>query len=211
MIKFIKDDIARYCRDHTTAESALVAKLERETHDSTDDPGMLVGRVEGTFLKLLVRMTNARRVLEIGTFTGYSALMMAEALPDDGRLITCDVDGETTRIARRYWSACPHGSKIELKLGPALDTLRELDGPFDLVFIDADKENYNGYWDACVPKVRPGGVIAADNVLWSGRVLDPKKESDRALAAFNERVRNDPRVEAAMLTVRDGVTVACKL
>jgi caffeoyl-CoA O-methyltransferase len=156
-------------------------------------------------------MTNARRVLEIGTFTGYSALMMAEALPDDGRLVTCDIDAESTGIAGRYWQNSPHGHKIELMLGPALGSIEKLEGPFDLVFIDADQENYSGYWEACVPKVRRGGVLVADNVLWSGRVLDPQNESDHALAAFNERVVNDPRVEAVMLTVRDGVTLACKL
>lgn len=211
MIKFFGEEIERYCHDHTTRESALLQTLDKETHDETDDPGMLVGRVEGTFLKLLVRMIGARYVLEIGTFTGYSALMMAEALPAGGRLITCDIDEETTEIARRFWASSPHGSKIELRLGQALETIGKLDGPFDLVFIDADKENYSEYWEACVPKVRQGGVIVADNVLWSGRVLEPKEESDRALAVFNKRVENDPRVEAVMLTVRDGVTLACKL
>ena len=211
MIEFSGEEIERYCREHTTREDTLVRKLEKETHQKTTDPGMLVGRVEGTFLKLLVRMTNARRVLEIGTFTGYSALMMAEALPEDGRLITCDVDAGTAKIARRYWAESPHGRKIDLRLGPALDTLKQLEGPFDLVFIDADKENYSAYWEDCVPKVRQGGVLAADNVLWSGRVLAPEKESDRALAAFNRRVASDPRVETVMLTIRDGVSLACKL
>jgi caffeoyl-CoA O-methyltransferase len=211
MIKFIGEEIERYCHDHTALESEPLQKLEKETYAKTDDPGMLVGRIEGTFLKLLVRMTGARSILEIGTFTGYSALIMAEALPDDGRLVTCDIDAKTTEIARRYWADSPHGRKIELKLGPALDSIQNLKGPFDLVFIDADKENYSKYWEACIPKMRRGGVLVADNVLWSGRVLDPKEASDRALAEFNERVRNDVRVEAVMLTIRDGITLACKL
>jgi caffeoyl-CoA O-methyltransferase len=210
MIKSFGEEIEKYCHDHTTGEDILFQTLEKETHDKTDNPGMLVGRIEGTFLKMLARMVNATRILEIGTFTGYSALMMAEALPDDGRLITCDIDEEVTKIARRYWASSPHGNKIDLRLGPALESINKLDGPFDLVFIDADKENYSEYWEACVPLVRQGGVIIADNVLWSGRVLDPQEESDRALAAFNTRVKNDPRVDAVMLTIRDGVTLACK-
>lgn len=210
MNKFFGQEIEKYCHDHTTSEGRLFRTLEKETRDKTDNPGMLVGRVEGTFLKLLVRVIGAKRVLEIGTFTGYSALMMAEALPDDGRLITCDIDEEVTEIAQRYWASSPHGDKIELKIGPALQTIRELAGPFDLVFLDADKENYEEYWDACVPLLRAGGVLVADNVLWSGRVLDPQEDSDRALAAFNTRVKNDKRVDAVMLTIRDGVTLAVK-
>ncbi|MFH1754839.1 MAG: class I SAM-dependent methyltransferase [Candidatus Latescibacterota bacterium] len=210
MLSYSTEDIERYCHDHTSSEPDLLRTLEKETHNTTDNPGMLVGRVEGMFLKLIVRMTRARRILEIGTFTGYSALIMAEALPHDGQLITCDIDEQTTTIARRYWEASPHGNKIDLKLGPALQTIKEIEGPFDLVFIDADKENYLAYWEACVPLVRQGGILAADNVLWSGRVLDPKEDTDCALAAFNERVQNDPRVETVMLTIRDGVTLACK-
>lgn len=210
MIKFFGEEIEKYCHDHTTGEGDLYKTLEKETHDKTNNPGMLVGRIEGTFLQLLVRMLKAKRVLEIGTFTGYSALMMAESLPDDGRLITCDIDEEVTTIAKRYWASSPHGKKIQLQLGPALQSIQKLDSRFDLVFIDADKENYSEYWEACVPKVRRGGVLIADNVLWSGRVLDPQEESDRALAAFNTRVKNDTRVDAVMLTIRDGVTLARK-
>jgi caffeoyl-CoA O-methyltransferase len=210
MIEFFGEEIENYCHDHTTDEAEIYKALEKETHDTTDNPGQLVGRIEGTFLKLLVRMVDAKSVLEIGTFTGYSALMMAEALPDDGQLITCDIDEEVTNIARRYWASNPHGNKIKLKLGNAIETIAKLKGPFDLVFIDADKEKYNEYWEACVPKVRGGGVLVADNVLWSGKVLEPEEESDRALADFNTRVKNDPRVDAVMLTIRDGVTLACK-
>lgn len=167
--------------------------------------------MEGLLLRTLVQVSGARRVLELGTFTGYSALSMATGLPDDGQLITCDVDPEATSMAKRYWARSPHGSKIELRLGPALETLASLDGPFDMVFIDADKESYINYWEACLPKVRPGGIIAVDNVLWYGKVLDPSELSDFAIVAFNEHVLKDERVESVMLTVRDGVTLARKL
>jgi caffeoyl-CoA O-methyltransferase len=161
-------------------------------------------------LKNLVRLSGAKRVLEIGTFTGYSALAMAEGLPDDGVLVTCDVDPKATAIARSFWDRSPHGRKIALKLAPALDTIATLQDGIDVVFIDADKRNYIRYWDACLPKVRAGGVLLADNVLWSGAVLDPKTDDDRALAAFNEHVMRDARVELVMLPIRDGITLAVK-
>jgi len=171
---------------------------------------MLIGEVAGTFLSLVARSTGARRVLEIGTFTGYSALKLAEGLPAEGEVITCDIDPETTAIARRHWARSPHGRKISLRLGPALETIPSLAGPFDIVFIDADKENYVNYWETCIPKVRSGGLVLADNVLWSGRVLEPQDKDDVALADFNRHVVRDPRVDVVMLTVRDGITIACK-
>jgi caffeoyl-CoA O-methyltransferase len=135
---------------------------------------------------------------------------MAMGLPDDGRVITCDIDPDVTRIAREFWARSPHGHKIELRMGAALDTIRALDGPIDLAFIDADKSNYIKYWDAVVTKVRPGGLILADNVLWSAKVLRPKEPNDYAIVAFNRHVRQDDRVELVMLTVRDGITLARK-
>lgn len=210
MISFIPEHIQAYADAHSTPEPALFAELAAETRASTTSPQMMVGHGQGLLLKFLVRTTAARRVLEIGTFTGYSALAMAEGLPDDGELVTCDVDPKATAIAKRYWNRSPHGRKIVLKLGPALDTIAGLAGPFDFVFIDADKENYSRYWDACLPKVRAGGVIAADNVLWSGEVLAPKDANARAVAAFNECVARDPRVEHVMLPIRDGITIAVK-
>ncbi len=171
---------------------------------------MQVGHLEGSFLYLLAKLARAKRILEIGTFTGYSALAMAEALPPGGRLITCDIDSVATGIARRFWKKSPHGKKIELRLGPALATLPRIKGPFDLVFIDADKENYQRYWNLCVPKVRRGGLLVADNVLWSGRVLRPTDRITRAIAAFSRFVDSDRRVESVMLPVRDGITLALK-
>ncbi len=135
---------------------------------------------------------------------------MAEGLPDDGKLITCDIDPETTQIAKKYWSRSPHGKKIELKLGQALETLKTIEGLFDLVFIDADKVNYINYWELCLPKIRPGGLLVIDNVLWSGSVLKPEDETERAIDEFNKHICNDKRVEVVMLPIRDGVTLAWK-
>jgi caffeoyl-CoA O-methyltransferase len=170
----------------------------------------MIDHCEGLLLRLLVRLTGARRILELGTFTGYSALTMAEGLPEDGELITCDLDPEVTKIAQRYWSQSSDGSKIKLVLGPALDTIETIQPPLDLIFLDADKENYVNYWEACLPKLRAGGVLVVDNVLWSGRVLDPKEPDDHAIAAFNEHVAGDDRVEFVILAIRDGVLVAIK-
>jgi len=143
-------------------------------------------------------------------FTGYSALMMAEGLPDDGRLITCDVDLKAEAIARRYFNESPPGHKIEIRIGPAHETIKTLSDPLDMVFIDADKSNYSNYYEACFPLVKPGGLIVADNVLWSGKVLDPDDDDTRAIVAFDELVQADPRVENVCLTVRDGMMLAWK-
>ena len=150
------EQIEDYAERHSRALSDLHGRLWKETHQKTDNPGMMVGPLEGALLKLLVRLTAAKRVLEIGMFTGYSALAMAEALPEDGRLITCDVNPATTEIARRYFAESAHGHKIEIKLGPARETLKALKGPFDLCFIDADKGSYNDYYDGAIDLVRPG-------------------------------------------------------
>jgi caffeoyl-CoA O-methyltransferase len=168
---------------------------------------MLSGQLEGTLLQTLVAVTGARRILEIGMFTGFSAQMMAAALPDDGRIITCDVDRKAIAIARKYFARSPHGHKIELREGPALGTLATLQGPFDLIFIDADKSNYTNYYEAALPLLAPAGVIAVDNVLWSGRVLDPKQRDDAAIVAFNDHVHADERVVCAMLPIRDGLSL----
>ena len=210
MITIVDEQIEKYAFDHTAPESELFERLEKETYSQMSSPQMQVGRIEGRFLNMLVRLLSARRVLEIGMFTGYSALMMAEALADDGRIITCDVDPKAEAIARRYFAESPHGHKIEVRMAPALDTISTLSEPLDMVFIDADKGNYSNYYEACFPLLRPGGLIVADNVLWSGQVLDPADEDSRAIVAFNARVQSDPRVENVMLTVRDGMMLAWK-
>ncbi|MCA9660430.1 MAG: class I SAM-dependent methyltransferase, partial [Myxococcales bacterium] len=201
-ITLLSPAIAEYVHAHTTPESALFRDLCDETQASLDSPQMQVGRVEGALLRLLVAISGARRILEIGTYSGYSGLAMAAALPEGGSLITCDVDPVATAVARRYFDQSGYGDRITIRLGPALETIASLaaeERRFDLVFIDADKENYSNYWDAVLPLVPRGGLIVADNTLWSGRVLDPQEPTDRAIVAFNRKVAEDPRVEQVLL------------
>ncbi len=211
MEMFLPEDLRRYVEGHAGTVSPLLEELERETRDRTGRPGMLTGRVEGTFLRMLVRLTGARKVVEIGTFTGYSALMMAEGLPADGELVTCEVSGEYASIARKYFDRSPHGRKIRLVLGPAAETLRGVPGgSVDFVFIDADKGGYSLYYEESVRILRDGGLIVADNVLWYGRVLSPEDGDSRAIVSFNRNVMRDDRVEKVMLPVRDGVYLVRK-
>jgi caffeoyl-CoA O-methyltransferase len=215
LIEVTREAIEAYAAAHSSPETPLLAALAAETYMSTDAPGMMVGRLEGRFLEFLVFLSQARLVVEIGTFTGYSALSMAPALPPGGRIVTCDIDPETNAIACRHAEASRWGDRIEFRLGPALETLATLDGPFDLVFIDADKTSYLAYYEAVLPKLADRGLIVVDNVLWSGRVLDPPGNSDHtddtddtaAIRAFNDAVAADARVVCVMLTVRDGVTL----
>lgn len=212
MKAIVPQKIEEYCLHHTTVRDKLLREIESHTQRHCADAQMLIGPHEGALLAMLVRLTGARRVLEIGTFTGYSALCMAEALPAKGKITTCELKPEHADIARSFFDRSPHGHKIRLHLGPALETLASLPSSanFDFVFLDADKENYVNYYEAVLPRLRTGGVIVADNVLWSGRVLAPKKKTDRAVAAFNKHVRRDPRVECVMLPVRDGVSLIRK-
>jgi caffeoyl-CoA O-methyltransferase len=171
-----------------------------------ENPQMLTGKVEGRLLQMLVRISGAKRVVEVGTFTGYSALMMAAGLPESGELVTCEISRECAQIARRYFKKSVYGRKIRLHLGSALDTLSRLpDRSADLVFIDADKPSYALYYEESIRILRKGGLIAVDNVLWSGSVLKPDDNDSRAIASLNERVKGDRRVEKVMLTVRDGI------
>jgi caffeoyl-CoA O-methyltransferase len=210
MNDFIDAAVEQFARDHSEPESELHVRLREETYRVMDRPQMQVDVVEGRFLKMLVRLTGARTILEVGMFTGYSALMMAEGLPDGGRLITCEVDPKAEAIARRYFSESPHGHKITVRMGPAFETIKTLSGPFDLIFIDADKANYSDYYEASLSLLKPGGLVVADNVLWSGKVLDPKEADDHAIVAFDRMVQSDPRVENVCLTVRDGMMLARK-
>ena len=207
---FIDEKIEKYAYQHTSEEGELLKRLEEETYEKLEIPHMTTGRVEARFLKLLARLVGARRILEIGTFGGYSALSMAEALPEEGTLVTCEMDPIAIAFARKYFSESPLGKKITLLEGPALESIKTLKGPFDMAFIDADKENYSNYYEAILPLIRQGGLIAVDNVLWSGRVLDPKDDSDKAIHQFNERVMQDQRVESVLLTVRDGLNCIIK-
>ncbi len=197
-----------YAEQHSDEVEPLFDELREETIAQTSNPQMQVGRLEGRFLHMLVKLTSARRVLEIGMFTGYSTLMMASALPEGGEIITCEIDPAVEAIARRYFDRHPHGQKIDIRMGPALETLKSIAGPLDLVFIDADKVNYIAYYEAVLPLLRAGGLLIADNTLWSGKVVAPETEVERAIAGFNEHVARDSRVEKVVLTVRDGMTLA---
>jgi caffeoyl-CoA O-methyltransferase len=202
-------EVERYAEEHTTPPPAHLQALAEETQRTMNAPQMMVGALEGRFLEMLVFALQPQRVLEIGMFTGYSSLSMAAALPPGGRIVTCDVDPKAEEVARRHIEASPYSDRIEIRMGPALDTIARLDGPFDLVFIDADKTNYRNYYDAVLPKLADHGMIAVDNVLWSGQVIDPKDTSDNteALRAFNDYVNADPRTVNVICTIRDGVTL----
>ncbi|MHB1566075.1 MAG: O-methyltransferase [Acidiferrobacter sp.] len=210
-MKLIDGALEAYALAHTSPPVPILHELEQYTHAHRADAGMVSGALEGALLRLLVMMSGARRVLEIGLFTGYSALTMALALPADGEILSCEQDPEVAAIAQRFFDRSPAGRKIHIRMGAALATLEALrDERFDLVFIDADKENYVRYYERSLALLPVGGLIVADNTLWSGRVLAPQTPSDLGIAAFNRRVLNDPSVEAVLLTVRDGVTVARK-
>ena len=207
-MSFLVDEaIEAYAEAHTTPPDPLLAELAAETRATMSAPQMLTGTLEGRFLELLVHATGARRILEIGTFTGYSALSMAAALPEDGRIDTLDIEPRHAEVAQRYFDRSPHGAKIRLHLGPALETIGTLEGEFDLVFIDADKKGYDGYYEAVLPRLSARGLIAIDNTLWSGRVLDPQDDDTRTIAALNDKLAADERVVAVQLTIRDGVTL----
>jgi caffeoyl-CoA O-methyltransferase len=205
----LREEIERYVEAHTTPSSKLLQRLAEETRATLRSPQMLTGTVEGRFLEFLVFATGARRVLELGTYSGYSSISMAAALPPDGRIDTCEVDEQHAEVARRYIEEAGLSERITIHMGPALETIGRLEGEFDFVFIDADKENYVNYYEAVLPRLTERGLIAADNTLWSGRVLDESDDSEGTLAirAFNEHVRGDERVVSVMLTVRDGVTL----
>jgi caffeoyl-CoA O-methyltransferase len=207
MTPLLADALEEYAEAHVTPLEPLLAENYDETFASLTSPGMIAGPVLGRLLRFLVAMSAPRLVLEIGTFSGYSALAMAGGLPAGGRIVTCELSPERADFARRYFERSPYGDRIDVRVGPALDTIAGLDGPFDFVFIDADKEGYTGYYEAVVPKLSPRGVIVADNTLAGGDVVAPLDERDRGIAAFNDHVQADPRTENVLLTVRDGVTV----
>jgi predicted O-methyltransferase YrrM len=195
--------IADYIERYSSPADPLLAELAEETRETLSSPGMLSGPIAGRLLELLVWFGQPKRVLEIGTYSGHSALAMAAALPDDGRIDTCELNAKHAEVAQRYFDRSPHGSRITLHLGPALETIDRLDGEFDFVFIDADKDGYIDYYEAALPRLSRHGLIAADNTLYSGRVLD----GDGPIVRFNEHVRADPRAVRVILSVRDGITL----
>jgi caffeoyl-CoA O-methyltransferase len=209
MSLIVPEEIEAYAEAHTTPPSELLSRLAEETREKLRSPQMLTGTIEGRLLEFLVFALGARRVLELGTYSGFSSISMAAALPPGGRIDTCEVDETHAEVARRYVEEAGYSDRITVHLGPALETISRLDGEFDFVFIDADKENYVNYYEAVLPRLTGRGLIAADNTLWSGRVLDESEQEQgtQALRAFNEHVREDTRVVSVMLTVRDGVTL----
>lgn len=212
----LTEDLHRYLLEVSLREPALLARLREETA-RRGDAGMQISPEQGQFMALLIELTGATRVLEIGTFTGYSALAMALALPPEGRIVACDVEPETTAVARRYWSEAGVAEKIDLRLAPALDTLDRLlaegaAGSFDFAFIDADKGNYEAYYERCLALLRQGGLLAIDNVLWGGQVADPRaRDPDtEAIRALNSRLHDDPRISLSLVPVSDGLSLARK-
>lgn len=202
-------DVQRYAEEHTTAPPPWLQELEHATREELSSPQMLTGRLEGRLLETLVFATRARRVLELGTYSGYSALAMAAALPEDGELITCEIDSRRADFARQHVARTRYADRIEIRVGPALETLRVLDGRFDLIFIDADKGAYPSYFEESLRVLADHGIIVLDNTLRGGAVLDHGTADDntRVIAALNERLANDERVVSVVLPVRDGVTL----
>ncbi len=207
----LSDEIEDYAAAHTTPPAEHLEALALQTRETLNSPQMLTGDIAGRFLEFLVFLAQPRLVLEIGTFSGYSALSMVSALPDGARIVSCELSDEHADVAERHIAAAGEADRIEVRRGPALDTIATLDGPFDLVFIDADKPGYLAYYEAVLPKLAPRGLIAVDNVLWSGRVAQPISEEDTeptaALREFNDHVAADGRVVNVMLSVRDGITL----
>lgn len=214
--KFIDPPIADYALDHSSGPDAVQLELQHVTAERTGRAaGMQIGDDQAVLLEILARATGARRTIEIGTFTGYSSLALARGIGPDGHLLCLDISEEWTNIARDAWNKAGVADRIDLRIGPALDTLRALpaDETFDLAFVDADKTGYAAYYDELLPRLRPGGLLLVDNTLWSGAVLDDKDDRDdtRAIRALNDRIAADPRVRVVLLPIGDGVTVVQKL
>jgi caffeoyl-CoA O-methyltransferase len=214
--QFFPEDLRQYFLSVSLREPPVLRRLREET-DRSERAGWEISPEQGQFLALLVQLMGARQMIEIGVFAGYSALWLALALPEDGRVIACEISEKYTSIARRYWKEAGVEHRIDLRMGPALDTLRGLlsdgqGGRFDFAFIDADKTNYDGYYECALELLRPGGLIAVDNVLWSGRVLDAQStEPDTvAVRALNQKLLSDPRVSLSMVPIGDGLTLALK-
>ncbi|GGH46010.1 O-methyltransferase [Dyadobacter endophyticus] len=213
-MKFLVEEIEEYSAAHTEEENALLKSLNRDTHANVLSPRMLSGHVQGRFLSMISRMIRPDRILEIGTYTGYSGICFCEGLNPGGKLVTIDVNEELETFTRRYFDQTPFKDQIDYRIGNALDIIPTLTDTFDLVFIDADKINYSSYFNLCLEKVRKGGFLIADNVLWSGKVVEPLKKADKdtqALLDFNRMVHEDPRVSNILLPIRDGLMILQKL
>ena len=210
---FISEELDDYAVAHSGQEPELLKQLTRETYQKVVQPRMLSGHYQGRILSMISKLVNPKTILEIGTYTGYSALCLAEGLQPDGILHTIDVNEELVDFQKKYFNASPYAEHIKQHLGPALERVPEIEGHFDLVFIDADKPNYPAYFDLIVERLSPGGILLSDNVLWSGKVvepLNPKDTSTRALLSYNKLLAEDPRLETVLLTIRDGLTISRK-
>jgi caffeoyl-CoA O-methyltransferase len=214
-MKFLAEEIEAYSEAHTEDENELLKSLNRETHANVLNPRMLSGHLQGRFLSMISRMLRPEKILEIGTYTGYSALCLCEGLQPNGKLITIDINEELETLTQRYFSQSDFVDQIDYRIGNALDIIPTLQDTFDIVFMDADKINYISYFNLCLDKVRPGGFILADNVLWSGKVFDKElKKIDKdtqALMDFNRMVHEDSRVSNLLLPIRDGLMILQKL
>jgi len=210
---FISEELDDYAVAHSAKEPELLQKLTRETYQKVVQPRMLSGHYQGRILSMIAKLANPKVIVEIGTYTGYSALCLAEGLQPDGILHTIDVNEELVDLQKKYFDASPYAKNIKQHLGPALDIIPQLEGEFDLVFMDADKPNYPAYFNLIIDRLRPGGLILSDNVLWSGKVvepLNPKDISTKALLEYNKILAEDERLETVLLAVRDGLTVSRK-
>ncbi|MCH8232148.1 MAG: class I SAM-dependent methyltransferase [Bacteroidetes bacterium] len=210
---FLPTVILKYAESHTSKESSLLNRIDRFTYEKMLMPRMLSGHLQGRILSMISKIVQPEKILEIGTFTGYSALCLAEGLAKDGLLVTIDINEELEETVRAFFDESPMGDKIEFMIGDALKIIPELQGEFDMVFIDADKENYVNYYELVFPKLRVGGIIIADNVLWSGKVIEENRKGDKetdGLRIFNRKIQEDSRVENVLFPVRDGLMIIRK-
>ena len=211
---FITEDLDAYVVAHSENEPELLEALTRETYQKILQPRMLSGHYQGRILSMISKLVRPKYILEIGTYTGYSALCLAEGLQEDGQLHTIDTNEELVDFQRKYFDASPYGAQIHQHLGPALNIIPQLSYTFDLIFIDADKVNYPNYFDCIIDRLNPGGIILSDNVLWSGKILENVKADDfatKALLEYNSLLKEDPRIETVLLPIRDGLTISRKL
>jgi predicted O-methyltransferase YrrM len=210
-MNFISDQLQQYIDDHSMEESDLLKALDRETHQKVLQPRMLSGSYQGRLLALLAKMIGPKKILEVGTYTGYATLCLAEGLTTGGSIDTIDHNEELADMQRRYFDQSPYGNQIVQHLGEAKDILKTLTGPYDLVFLDADKENYPHYFDLIIDKLETGGILLSDNVLWSGKVLEKATdEATSSLQEYNHKINTDVRVETVVLPIRDGLTITRK-
>jgi len=211
MIDSITENINKYCKEHTASDNRLLSEVEQYTWNNEDVPQMISGQMVGKFLQSIIRMIAAQKIVEVGTFTGYSALQMAEAIPLDGEIHTCELMKKHTETAQSFFDKSDYGKKITIHQGPALESLETLKvGDFDMAFIDADKSNYLEYYKRCLVLIRAGGVIILDNMLWSGSVIDPKDDDSQALRKTGDYIQEDTRVFNMLLPIRDGLMLCIK-